>query len=179
MMMQRPARMKDQIMENYLTHQQMTYGVDNTMHNNIDDDEDNHEGNDDDEDVPIPSNEDLEDFKNKVRLWLDYDNTISKLKLALRERKKAQEALTDKIGAFMSRYNIEDLNTKQGKLRCKIVDVKVPLTQRVIKERLTENLHSDEKEKDPDEVINEVFKRDGSIQKIVIKRLKRGALSIS
>lgn len=132
--------------------------------------------NDEDEEVAIPSEEELDDFKNKVRLWLEYDNTISKLKQALRERKKAQIALTQKIGGFMSKYNIEDLNTAQGKLRCKITEVKIPLTQKVIKERLTETLTL-AKDSAPDEVINEVFNKDGTgtYQKIHLKRLKRGS----
>lgn len=172
--------MKDQLMAQYLNQQQQYDGKCLT-HEQEDYDEDD-VGDDDDEedDVPIPSNQDLEDFKNKVRIWLDYDSTVSKLKTALRERKKAQQVLTEQIGAFMSKYNIEDLNTKHGKLRCKILEVKAPLTQKVIKERLVENL-SEHKggEKGPSEVINDIFKREGTIQKIVLKKLKRGGMTIN
>lgn len=131
-----------------------------------------------DEEVAIPSPEELEEFKNKVRIWLEYDGVINKLKQALRERKKAQATLTQKIGSFMSKYNIEDLNTAQGKLRCKITEVKVPLTQKLIKERLAETLTS--KDTAPDEVINEVFSKDGTgtYQKIQLKKLKRGSKTI-
>ena len=79
----------------------------------------------------------------------------------------------------MSKYNIEDLNTKQGKLRCKIVEVKAPLSQKVIKERLAETLTKDTPA-EPETLINNVFKRDGTIQRIVLRRLKRGsALNIA
>ena len=166
-MNQSGTRTKDQLLASYLKQQQTA----RTEHN--DDDEYDEDGEDDDGNmVAIPSNEDLEDFKNKVRMWLEYDNTVIKLKQALKERKKAQDALTGKIGEFMSKYNIEDLNTKQGKLRCRIIDVKAPLTQKQIKERLTETLTSGDKQ--PNEVVNDVFKREGTIQKIVLRRLKRG-----
>jgi len=169
------ARTKDQLMASYLNQQKSASA--RRQKEEPDEEEEEEAGDRDQQDggiVAIPSNEELEDFKNQVRMWLDYDNTATKLKQALKERKKAQEALTDKIGTFMSRYNIEDLNTKQGKLRCRIVEVKAPLTQKQIKERLTESLTSGE-DKPTDEVISNVFKREGTVQKVVLRRLKRGA----
>lgn len=177
--MNRGARAKDQLMANYLKQQTTAAKQDYDEEEEEDEDVDDGVDNEDDEGgiVAIPSNEELEDFKNQVRVWLEYDNTVAKLKLALKERKKAQDALTEKIGAFMSRFNIEDLNTKQGKLRCRIIEVKAPLTQKQIKERLAETLTS--KSKQPDEVINDVFKREGTVQKVVLRRLKRaGAMTI-
>lgn len=176
------ARAKDQLMADYL--KQQTAAARHALEaddGGADDDESSDEGAGDGTDgdageeeggiVAIPSNEEMEDFKNQVRAWLEYDNTAAKLKQALKERKKAQDALTEKIGAFMSRFNIEDLNTKQGKLRCRIVEVKTPLTQKQIKERLAETLTA---HKRPEEVMSDVFRRDGTVQKVVLRRLKRG-----
>ena len=160
------ARFKDNLMANYLKHQQAS-----------DCDSDN-ENEDVDEDPEAPSNEELENFRNQVKIWIEYDNNVTKLKQALKERRRAQDALTDKIGSFMSKYNIEDLNTKHGKIRCKIIEIKSPLTQKVIKERILES-YNDNVNK-PDILITNVFKRDCTIQKTVLRRLKNNvAMNIS
>ena len=39
----------------------------------------------------------------------------------------------------MSKFNIEDLNTKYGKIRYHITQVKKPLNEKLIKDRLLEN----------------------------------------
>ena len=108
---------KDQLMANYLKHQQ--------SYNHEDNDDTNYNCNDD-EQPQVPSNEELENFKNQVKQWIEYDNQIVKLKQALKERRRVQDQLTERIGSFMSKYNIEDLNTKHGKIRCKIIDIKTP-----------------------------------------------------
>lgn len=158
---------KDHLMTTYLKHQGTNHLYKEDDIEEYDDQEDTQE---------VPTDEELEDFKNKVKIWIEYDNTITKLKQAIRERKKAQDVLTEKIGIFMSRYNIEDLNTKQGKIRCKVVEIKTPLTQKIIKERLFETLNSEEKNPKPDTVIDNVFKRDGTVQKLVLRRLKNSAV---
>lgn len=85
-------------------------------------------------DVPTPAV--LEEFKTQVRTWIDLDNTIKKLQQALRERRDLKKRLTEKLVAFMARYNIEDLNTREGKLRFKVALVKPSLSQKAIQERM-------------------------------------------
>lgn len=161
------TRFKDHLMASYLKHQQSS---------DCDSDNDNDDVGDSPE---VPSNEELENFKNQVNIWIEYDNNISKLKQALKERRKAQDALTEKIGSFMSKYNIEDLNTKHGKIRCRVVEVKSPLTQKIIKERIMESFHENN-DKEPHKVITNVFKRENTMQKIVLRRLGNNmALNIS
>ena len=124
--------------------------------------------------VEVPTNEELEDFKNQVRIWLELDNTLRKLKAAVKERQAAKRELTDRILDFMGRYNIEDLNTRDGKLRYKVVSVKEPLTQNVIKSRIKEKIQSGSvSDTDPDVVVADVFERSGTVKKAVLKRLKR------
>lgn len=132
-----------------------------------------------DDNPEVPSNDELDNFRNQVKVWIEYDNNITKLKQALKERRRAQDALTERIGSFMSKYNIEDLNTKHGKIRCKILEVKSPLTQKVIKERIIESFNENDSNK-PEKIISNVFKRDCTMQKIVLRRLKNNiALNIS
>lgn len=125
--------------------------------------------------VEVPSSEELDDFKNQVRMWLELDNALRKLKAAVKERMVAKRDLTDRIIDFMGRYNIEDLNTRDGKLRYKVVRVKEPLTQSIIKERLREKIEAGEAAQDanPDDVVDKVFQRGNTMQKAVLKRLKR------
>lgn len=162
------TRLKDNLMANYLKQQQSS---------DCDSDEEDDYVRDDNPEVP--SNDELDNFRNQVKVWIEYDNNITKLKQALKERRRAQDALTERIGSFMSKYNIEDLNTKHGKIRCKILEVKSPLTQKVIKERIIESFNENDSNK-PEKIISNVFKRDCTMQKIVLRRLKNNiALNIS
>ena len=90
--------------------------------------------------MDMPDNNLLEQFKNDVRIWIDTDNTIKKLQQAIKERNVIKKQITEKILRFMARYNIEDLNTRDGtKLRCKETLIKPSLTCKAIKERLEDN----------------------------------------
>ena len=69
----------------------------------------------------------------------------------------------------MARFNIEDLNTKEGIIRYKKTFVKEPLTQKMIKEKLNELF------KDSDthlEKINEIFTNRNKVEKTSLRRLK-------
>jgi hypothetical protein len=77
--------------------------------------------------------------------------------------------MNEKILDFMARYNIEDLNTKEGIIRYKKTYVKEPLTQKLIKEKLNELF------KDSDtnlEKINEIFNNRGKVEKTSLRRLR-------
>ena len=59
-------------------------------------------------------------FKEKVQRWVKIDNQIMELEAQLRELKKVRSKeleLSDNV--FMTQNNISDLNTENGKLRCK------------------------------------------------------------
>ena len=75
--------------------------------------------------MEMPDNQSLEEFKSQVRAWVEIDNNIRKLKKSIKEHNNAKKELNDFILRFMIKYNIEDLNTKDGsKLRYKINQVK-------------------------------------------------------
>lgn len=86
-----------------------------------------------------PSTEELDQFKNKVRTWMEIDNTVKKLRGVIRERNSAKAELTKSILEFMAKFNIEDLNTKEGKLRYKVSNVKPPQSKQKLKEKLIEH----------------------------------------
>ncbi len=87
-------------------------------------------------DASSPDEDALNDFKNDVRMWLELDGTIRRLQTALKERRAARTALHDRITRFMNEFNIEDLNTREGRLRYHVTYVRTPLSQQVIRDRI-------------------------------------------
>ena len=89
----------------------------------------------------VPGDDDLEAFKEDVRTWLRIDESIRNLQAALRERNAAKRALTTSVGAFMSRYNVEDLRTLDGaRLRYRTSLVRAPLSHVDIRDRIARHI---------------------------------------
>lgn len=89
------------------------------------------------DDRMIPSDEELDAFKSDVRTWIEVDNSIRMLQEAARERRAAKRALSARVLGFMSRFNIEDLNTRDGsRLRFQVRFVRSPLSHGAIKDRI-------------------------------------------
>jgi len=86
--------------------------------------------------IDVPSPNELEEFKNCVKIWITVDNNIKKLQATVKEQNGMKKEVSKKILSFMSRFNIEDLNTKEGKLRYKVTQVKTPLSQTQIKSKI-------------------------------------------
>lgn len=83
-----------------------------------------------------PNATQMDDFTAYVSMWLKLDTDISRLQTALRERRAAKRQLTDNILAFMMKFGIDDLDTLECRLSCRVRQVRTPLPQRVIHERL-------------------------------------------
>lgn len=125
--------------------------------------------------IELPDRAVLDEFKNQVRMWIDVDNNVRKLKQAARERNLIKKQLSEKILTFMAKYNIEDLNTKDGsRLRFKVTTVKEPLTANKIKERLQENLGQINNVED----LNKKVFATKKIEKVSLRRLKRNTLDV-
>ena len=81
---------------------------------------------------------DLDDFKIKVKTWLDLDNEISLLERKARELKKIRnKRLEPDITKFMNTFNIKDLNTDNGKLKCNQRNTKKALNKNNIRQNLS------------------------------------------
>ena len=65
----------------------------------------------------IPQNE-LQFFKEKVKHWIMIDKQVSDLENQIKDIKKVKKELMPEITQFMVQYNITDLNTENGKLKC-------------------------------------------------------------
>lgn len=91
----------------------------------------------------IPT-EEIQFFKEKVQRWVKVDTQIMELEAQLRELKKVRsKELEPQITIFMTNNNISDLNTENGKLRCKEKRTKQALNKTNIKFNLSKYLEED------------------------------------
>ena len=111
----------------------------------------------------------LEEFKNNVKQWIKLDNQLKRLAAASKERRKKKDEINLSILEFMSKFNIEDLNTKDGIIRYRKTFVKEPLSQKTIKNKL-EELFKDDQENF--EKIEKIFTDREKIEKMSLRRLK-------
>lgn len=116
-----------------------------------------------------PPNEILDEFKARVRNWMEIDNNIKKLQAVKKEQQALKKDLTKQVLEFMAKYNIEDLNTKDGKLRYKVNVTKAPITRSTIRTRMMEMYG---KASTVQEMVDYVFSNDEVVQKASLKRLK-------
>ena len=88
----------------------------------------------------IPQTE-LQFFKEKVTRWVNVDQQISELEKQIRELKKVRnKELEPEITNFMQTYNVKDLNTENGRLRCQEYKTKKGLNKQNIRENLSKFL---------------------------------------
>ncbi len=98
-----------------------------------------YEDDEDDSELPMPSEEELSLFRQRVSEWTKLDDIIRKLTTAIRERKVHQKAITQKIEEFMSKHGYDNLNTHQGRIQHKVRQVKQPLKLTDVRSMILEN----------------------------------------
>jgi predicted RNase H-like nuclease (RuvC/YqgF family) len=120
------------------------------------------------------TNEDteLDEFKNRVKIWLQLDNEVKELtkKIKLldnerKQRKKYIDSLTPHILNFMSSNEIEELNSKEGRLRYKSSKVKEPLSQKGVRNQLYEQFPLNHSE------LDKIFVTRNKVEKVTLRRL--------
>ena len=87
----------------------------------------------------IPQNE-LQFFKEKVKHWIMIDKQVSDLENQIKDIKKVKKELMPEITQFMVKYNISDLNTDSGKLKCSERKTKSTLNKNYIRIELEKAL---------------------------------------
>ena len=81
---------------------------------------------------------DLTDFKEKVKHWLALDIQISEMETKIRELKKQRnKELEPQLTEFMVKFNISDLNTETGKIKCSARNTKKGLNKDNIRMNLS------------------------------------------
>ena len=88
------------------------------------------------EQIPVPTASELNEFKDLVNAWIQYDEQIRKLQLAIKERKTKKNALGPTIIAFMQKYKVDALDTKAGNIQCKNYHTTAPINVKGVKQQL-------------------------------------------
>jgi hypothetical protein len=125
-----------------------------------------------DEELYEELNEDNPDFvmfKEEVNQWIALDDDIKVLQKALNERKKAKNMITPNILEFMGKYEIEDMNTNNGKLIFAKSTTTKPMNKEYMKNKLGEFLKNYEK---GDKATNFLFNNREKTEKFYLKRGK-------
>lgn len=112
----------------------------------------------------------LDEFKEYVKKYIEIDTWLKKAQDVTKEKKKQKKLLSDIIMKFMIKYDIEDLNCKTGKIRCKVKQVKQPISQKVIKEKITD--YFKDKQTTGADIIEKVFNDRPVIEKVSLRHLK-------
>lgn len=99
-----------------------------------------------------PTEEEMDDFKQKVADWARMDDQIKKLSVAVRERRVHQKALGAQIQEFMMQFRYDDLNTRSGIIRSNVRVVAVPLKMKDVRARLLEVIGEEHGEEIADKV---------------------------
>ena len=117
----------------------------------------------------IPNSE-IQFFKEKVTRWIKVDTQISELESQIRELKKVRNTeLEPQITKFMVKYNVKDLNTDNGKLRCQEFIQKKGIN----KKNITENLSEFVAPERLDDAVNRIISERPITIKHRIKKLKK------
>tara|TARA_B100001094_G_scaffold333398_1_gene411450 strand:- start:3335 stop:3709 length:375 start_codon:yes stop_codon:yes gene_type:complete len=117
----------------------------------------------------IPQTE-LQFFKEKVSRWVNVDQQISELEKQIRELKKVRnKELEPEITNFMQTYNVKDLNTENGRLRCQEYKTKKGLNKQNIRQNLSKFLTESSQ---LDEAVQSIISEREIVTKYKIKKLK-------
>lgn len=118
------------------------------------------------------TNNELEEFKNQVKIWMRLDNEIKEftkqikmLNVEIKQRKKYIQNLTPFILSYMNANEIEELNSKDGRLQCKVSMIKPPLSQKDLKCKLYHQFPNNSED------LDKIFKEREKIQKTSLRRL--------
>ena len=116
----------------------------------------------------IPKDQ-LTHFKANVKEWLEADEQIKSLEKQVRELKVRNKKLEPKITGLMRSFNISDLNTGSGKLRCNERHTKTSVTKKVIQESLQKVLNKEQ----ASEAMDEIYLNRQVVTKYTLSRVKK------
>ena len=119
--------------------------------------------------LPDIPKEQLDCFKVNVKEWLESDEKIKDLEKEVRELKiNRNKKLEPKITGFMREYNISDLNTSVGKLRCNERNTKSTVSKKSVQASLEKILSNDQ----VSHAMDEIYLNRQVIKKYTLSRVK-------
>ena len=117
----------------------------------------------------IPKDQ-LNCFKVNVTEWLDTDEQIKHLEKQIKELKiNRNKKLEPKITGFMRSFNITDLNTEVGKLRCNERNTRATVSKKYIQESLQKVLSQEQ----ASTAMDEIYLNRQVITKYTLSRVKK------
>jgi len=132
--------------------------------------ENDFENGDDISDVNEIDEKDMNDFKENVKKWIDIDDKIAEHSRKVQLLKKERFDLNSDILKFMKKYQIEDLNTNNGKLEYRITNLKKGFTAKKIHENLIQYFKSNKDQ--ADSIYKYLLDTRIHVDKEVLKRIK-------
>ena len=118
----------------------------------------------------LPDNITIEEFTNIAKRWIEMDNWLKKYQEMAKQKRKQKDKLTQVITHYMTKYNIEDLNTTEGKICCKVRQVKSGVNQKVVKQKITEIFKDNEETCNA--IISRIFEDRDKVEKVSLRRIK-------
>ncbi len=83
------------------------------------------------------------EFQKCLDAWIELDNILRRLQEMVREKRKLKEEMQTRITAFMSKYDVEDVDRKETSLRYRVVKSKKAPTKSDIRARLLDHYQGD------------------------------------
>ena len=99
----------------------------------------------------LGQNKKIEKLKEMVEKWIKYNNNIKKLQKAIKDQNKLKNEIYPKIKEYMETNNIQDLTTKDGKIKYEVSNRKAPLNKKNIQKQLVKYFQN---ENDANNVVN-------------------------
>ena len=106
-------------------------------------------------------------LQKDVREYLDIDDQIAALNKAIRERRKLKTKLSENILGVMKQFELNDMNTKNGKLIYSVSKVKQPLNKDNIIKGLNNYFNDETKAKEATAV---VYSSRQVVEKVKLRR---------
>jgi hypothetical protein len=100
---------------------------------------------DDEPHAPVekPTPEQLEMFKRHLKEWIAADVALKDLQKRALPIRKHKNELSETITEFMRKFNIEDINTRECRIRCTVKRTRPPVKNNDIKRKLCEHFDED------------------------------------
>ena len=110
-----------------------------------------------------------DDLKTNVKEYLDIDDQIKALNKAVKARRDRKKKLSESILKTMKQFEINNMNTSNGKLIYSVTKQKAPLTKKNLLNCLSLYYNNSDK---ANEVSNYVMENRPQIEKVSLKRKK-------
>lgn len=96
-----------------------------------------------------PTPEALDQFKAHLKEWIATDVHLKNLQKEMAPIRKRKGVLTAMITEFMHHFNIEDVNTRDCRVRYSVRQTRAPVSNNAIRSKLYERFNEDD--------VNDVF----------------------